>query len=250
MSDRPTSLLDRAARRAASALRRRNAERPEHSSLPAQRDRVTRAALLAGGVRDVVGSPPNLPPLDQSSPPAEYSLSRRETLKRGAATAGVLAMAGTLATARPASAGGQTLNQCIAVCQASHPSNIVNAIDRCGLGMRRVLGGFHSFILGGATVAYFATNGLCIVGVLAREAYARDQCIARCVDDCSPGGPTATCAARLTPVSGAGIAPPPQTWVPTGCQCVDGDTCCACPKCGPDSPGLCCIYGDCRCVPK
>jgi hypothetical protein len=205
MSNRPRSWIDRAALRAAGATGRRRVIGTERSG-------------------------------DTSL------LSRRETLRRGAGAAGAVVVAGSLLTAAPASA--LTLDECMATCRDASALSAHDAAYACNLGMRRFLGGFHSFVVFSSVTTYLTAFGACFATVLADDAYDRDRCIATCIDVC---GSTGTCNARLSPPSGSGIAPPPQNWSPSGCDCVGNDTCCTCAAC--DGVGLCCIYGDCRCVP-
>lgn len=250
MSTTSSSLLDRAARRVAGGPNagranrapgtRRGRPRAWHDPAP----QITRTALLEAAASAAAARVPEPPDADRRSRGrVAEPLSRRTTFRLAAAAA----LAGSLLQPRAARAA-LTGDQCQSACWAAHPSSFDAALGSCKRGVHRTFRGFTSFI--DLNVIVIAGFEVCVVTLMAQDAYRRDQCIARCLDDCTTS-PDPRCGAHLAPLTGPALK---ATSAPLGCGCVGSDTCCLCSTgvCADPSKGvtgMCCIYSDCRCVP-
>jgi hypothetical protein len=250
MSTTSSSLLDRAARRVAGGANagranrapgtRRGRPRPRHDPAP----QITRTALLEAAASAAAARVPEPPDADRRSPGhVAEPLSRRTTFRLAAAAA----LAGSLLQPRAARAA-MTEEQCTSACRTAHPVSLDPAGRRCVRGVYRTFGGFTGFVKTSLVVNVGVE--VCIVALMAQDAYRRDQCIARCFTECTTSADP-RCGAHLAPLSGPALK---ATSAPLGCGCVGSDTCCLCSTgvCADPSKGvtgMCCIYSDCRCVP-
>jgi len=246
MSAGTTSWLDRLARRAAGA----HPNRAPRARPPDRGDRLTRAALLAGRYDHSATLIADRLPTSLAMTAAGPSISRRTTLKLAAAATA----ASVLLKPAPARALASR-SECASECDKARDRAVHTVIAHCGKSWRVAFRGFSTFLAIGFPLESALAIDMCVVGVLAQATYNRDACIADCEDTCHPGpardahARSGACRAFFQPVKGA-QPPPPQDLAFAGCGCVGGDTCCGYVDLQGRPTGICCIYDDCRCVPR